>query len=156
MRKLETCAGYAARSMLEQGAAKPSWGGRTQPGHALLLNPQPSPRQIGKTEEGQAQACKDVLLLCFPSTGLTPPLASGLPGPDHSPSWQQCLVLSMLVVSYHLPLACISPSLSLLPARVGNYTSALPLPHRQRGAKYSPESGSPQASLAATTLEQMQ
>lgn len=132
MRKLETCAGYAARSTLEQGAAKPSWGGKTQPGHAPLLNlqvpaiPMPDWKDRGGTGSGM-QGCFAALL----PEHWSDPLASGLPGPDHSPSWQQCLVLSMLVVSY-LPLACISPSLSLLPVRVGNYTCASPLPHRQR------------------------
>lgn len=81
MRKLETCAGYTTKNTLEQGTAESSWGGKTQPGHAVLLKlwvPGIPLCQIGKTEEGQAQAHKDGLLLCFPSTGLPPP-ASGLP-----------------------------------------------------------------------------
>lgn len=137
MRNLETRAGYAVRSPLELGRED-----TTRPCTLLKLWV-PSISSPGRLERLRRDSLRHTRMpCCFVSQALVcPATASGLPSPDHSLSWQQRLVLGVLMISY-LPLACISPSLSLLCVWVGNYTCTSPLPHRQRRATHSPESGS--------------
>lgn len=138
MRKLETCAGYTTKNTLEQGAAESSWGGKTQPGHAVLLKlwvPGKPPARLERPRRDRLRHTR--MVCCSASRALVCPLQH-LAYPDHSLSWQQLLVLSMLVVSY-LSQACISPNQSFLPVQVGNYTCALPLP-TGRGEPHIPQS----------------